>query len=420
MLLLVSITLLSVGINVDDINPKKLPDLPKWKLANTSSINFTFSQHEAPVRLPNGEFQAVYYSQKFDLRPGGVVFTNPESTVIEMPKGDNYISSVSAEFVYADTRDPVPLDEVYLHHWIFLNSNHPNDGVCGGYLKYIFGVGAETRSTPYDFPHFQGNVYGWISKPEDIWTANIHAMRTENMDPKWGLQKCIECHGPNEWCSNEGGFMCCPDKSHCPVVKKGDPSDNPKEYYMKYIVRYIPVEDEHARQGANFILDVSRNCHIEYNIKENPTNIDIRHVTVTLPFDVRFFQLWGHIHMAGYNMTLYHGGSRKDKPICSSYPIYGKTPGKVNDEKGYVVAMTKCMFIDTPYVVRKGEKLTLDTLYNVGPTDDRTFVSGFHDGVMGLFFMVGERCRTTACEYEEDIPFDREEQRARNSFTLHL
>lgn len=31
------------------------------------------------------------------------------------------------------------------------------------------------------------------------WTANIHLIRTDFVDPSWGLQHCIECHGPNQW-----------------------------------------------------------------------------------------------------------------------------------------------------------------------------------------------------------------------------
>jgi len=40
--------------------------------------------------------------------------------------------------------------------------------------------------------------------------------------------------------------------------------------------------------------------------------------------------------------------------------------------------------------------------YNVGEFDDRTWNTGYHDGVMGLWFMTGERCKTKGCENEDD------------------
>lgn len=72
---------------------------------------------------------------------------------------------------------------------------------------------------------------------------------------------------------------------------------------------------------------------------------------------------------------------------------YGTKEGVVGDEKGYVVSMSKCEYKDKPYIIKKGEKLTLQALYNVGLEDDRTWLKGpFHDGVMGLWFMTGKHC----------------------------
>ena len=44
-------------------------------------------------------------------------------------------------------------------------------------------------------------------------------------------------------------------------------------------------------------------------------------------------------------------------------------------------------------------------VYNVGETDDRTWLTGgYHDGVMGLYFMTGEKCKTAGCVAEDDTP----------------
>jgi hypothetical protein len=67
------------------------------------------------------------------------------------------------------------------------------------------------------------------------------------------------------------------------------------------VVQYAQADAPKVEQGANFILDVSHpSCNIEYNIPSNDKGIDRATVTATLPFDVRFFQMWGHIHLAGY------------------------------------------------------------------------------------------------------------------------
>ena len=107
-----------------------------WELAPTRPTAVRFAEHPGTPRvaLPDGTTKATYYSDPISLLPGEVVFTDPARTRIELPEGDNCLTGVSADIVDA-AHEPVPLDEVYMHHWIFLNKEHPNDGVCGGFLK---------------------------------------------------------------------------------------------------------------------------------------------------------------------------------------------------------------------------------------------------------------------------------------------
>eukprot|EP00037_Helgoeca_nana_P031915 m.411208 g.411208 ORF g.411208 m.411208 type:complete len:440 (-) comp28599_c0_seq1:2807-4126(-) len=402
------------GVTVDFFNTeghdrpgarRKLP----WEIVDTYPDDLVFKEHDDTPRVYNadGSTTVSYFSDLRKLHPGEVVFTDPDRTKIAMPEGDIAVTSVEADVVDEKKR-PVALSEVYLHHWILLDKQHPNDGVCGGYLKYIFGVGGETRNTPYDFPDYKGNHYGWFTNTaKESWTANIHVLRTVNIDPDLneGLKGCLECHGPNKWCHLEGGFPCCPDHSMCPTIKTGTPSDDPKQYYFHYKVTFFPQSQPDVKQVANYILDVSHPaCNIEYNIPTNADGIDEATITTTLPHDTRFFQMWGHIHMAGYNITLYHGDSTDSPPICTSLPGYGTVPNKPGDEKGYVVSMSKCHWDDKPYIIKKGEKITLQALYNVGDTDTRTWNTGHHDGVMGLWFMGGEKCATAGCVDESDGP----------------
>jgi hypothetical protein len=72
-----------------------------------------------------------------------------------------------------------------------------------------------------------------------------------------------------------------------------------------------------------------------------------------------------------YNITLYHGKTTDDPAICTSLPTYGTKAHTVGNEKGYVVAMTKCKFLKEAYVIKKGEPLTLQATYNVGEVGAR-------------------------------------------------
>jgi len=396
------------GISAADTN-RKLP----WEQVATHPDEITFAEHPSTPRVyhASGEVTTTYYSTEWKLLPGEVVCADPGKTVMPMPEGKVAITSIKADIVDVNKK-PVPLDEVYLHHWIMLDKAKPNSGVCGGFLRYIFGVGAETRNTAYDFPQFNGDIYGWLTEAErDRWTANIHVLRTVNIDPEQGgLKGCIECHGPNKWCKTKGGFECCPNKARCPTVTTGGPSDDAKSYFFRYEVTHIPQDAEKVKQGANFILDVSHpSCAIEYNIPANDKGYNVATVTATLPFDARIFQMWGHIHIAGYNITLYHGKDATAPKICTSNPTYGTKESVPGNELGYITAMSKCKYLKEPYIIKKGEKITLEATYNVGEEDDRTWNTGYHDGVMGLWFMTGAKCESAGCTDEGPLPEEGEQ-----------
>ena len=117
--------------------------------------------------------------------------------MLPFPEGEVFIKSFKAEVVDSNNNS-VPLDEVYNHHWLVFENNHPNKGVCGGYLSYRFGVGAESRGTPTIFPDNFGLVSGG-----NHWGANIHLLRTVGLSGGVaGVKDCIECAwAPNKGCS---------------------------------------------------------------------------------------------------------------------------------------------------------------------------------------------------------------------------
>lgn len=125
-------------------------------------------------------------------------------------------------------------------------------------------------------------------------------------------------------------------------------------------MNYTSQSAPDVKPGANFILDTSHPaCNIEYNIDANPkTGVDRASVTFTMPDDAKFYQMWGHVHIAGYNISLYRGGSDRGKPLCTSHPVYGTDKAnKPGNEYGYVVEMSRCDLRANPVVIRKGEEV---------------------------------------------------------------
>ena len=69
----------------------------------------------------------MYQSPPLLLAPGGVIFTDPHETRLEMPtEGDYAILSFKGEVVDAIGKS-VPLDTVYDHHWIAQHFVHENE-----------------------------------------------------------------------------------------------------------------------------------------------------------------------------------------------------------------------------------------------------------------------------------------------------
>merc|ERR1712241_1382031 len=194
----------------------------------------------------------------------------------------------------------VSLEEVYLHHWLGFNNKRQNQGVCGGYLSYTFGVGAETRGTPVKFP--QG--FGWVADPDMEWTANIHILRTQALTVETNysqaIKECIECwYAPGKGCREDqsGQFDCCQDGSACPT----DGSiTGKKNYYFSYTVTYT-TELNAISPLYVYLLDAS-NCQIEHNIQADDVNpVKITSYSWTSPVSGNIAFAVGHVHNAGIN-----------------------------------------------------------------------------------------------------------------------
>ena len=165
--------------------------LSEIKFSTVPNTNVSIFDVENNVRIQ----QQTYRSPPMRLGEGEVVFTDPKRTPLTMPKGNIAITSFHAEVVDEEGRS-VPLSEVYNHHWLVFNGKG-NAGVCGGYLSYVFGVGAESRGTTTTYPH----PYALVLKGDEKWGANIHLLRTVNIK---NIKNCIECgYTPEKPCPPE-------------------------------------------------------------------------------------------------------------------------------------------------------------------------------------------------------------------------
>lgn len=290
--------------------------------------------------------KATYRSPAMRMTPGQVIFTDPNNTPLRMPGGSVAITSFNAQIVDAQG-SPVPLSEVYLHHWLIFDG-FGNAGVCGGYLGYKFGVGAESRNTDTTFP----DGYAMITSGKERWGANIHVLRTDGVPD---VKSCIECH-----CEGGGGnFGCCPDGSFCDTTKGIDHA--PREYFLEYTIEYSTDTSAYTAIDIT-VLDVSQ-CQIEYNVPQcsaPPCVSSLAYQTV-VPADIDVVFMIGHLHIGGINLTV-----TADLPdgttamLCNSEPRYG-TGSEAGNEKGYVVEMDGCSW---------GGKSASDNDHDVDGGDD--------------------------------------------------
>ncbi|KAK1360046.1 hypothetical protein POM88_044520 [Heracleum sosnowskyi] len=249
----------------------------------------------------------VFLSPKIILERGSVA--NKIFHDIDFPRGHVALKDFHAEVV-DEAGNSVPLQEIYLHHWIVVRyyqrqgvdvSQHDSDagfrqpsvivmanaGVCHDGLLQYFGLGSETRKTATQIP-YPYDEYG----------------RALNPDYK-------------------GGLYCCYNGTRC-RVKEGFDSAR-RSIYMKYTVKWIDWDNSITPLNI-YILDVTdtwkildeltglgtkHNCHIEYNVDRCATDlvdkdcIDSRQIRVSLPTGGDIIYGVAHQHTGGLGSTLY-------------------------------------------------------------------------------------------------------------------
>ena len=365
-----------------------------------TNINFqhAFTKHSVHPTLGYAVQKTTFRSQALPLNPGQVVFTNPADTPMPMPTGTYAILGFVGEVIDSQNKS-VPLSTVYDHHWIALDKFHDNvvctsSGDSRG-PQYVFGIGAESRNTPANFPDGQG--YHVYNADENQWGANIHLLHTvdlEGSSPAAAAKQCNECYyapgkGPQCTVANNGTFMCCGDACYSGICKcptKPGTKMIPTDYYLSYTVTYTYDVEVIAPIGIG--VYTTPNCRLYYGVERNDTNpYSVSRTSFTVEEDAEIVYAVGHLHTGGVNISMYVN----DEYVCTSYPTYGTDPSNTaGNEKGYLVKMSYCFSQNetTPSVkVQKGDTIDIEGIYYVGSNDERLVYSdGTHLNVMAYMY----------------------------------
>ena len=355
---------------------------------------------------------ATYQSQAFPMLPGQTIFTKPDETPLPMPP----ISDKPGEGAYAilsfvgsmvdDQKQQVPLSRVYTHHWIMVQHSHKNE-LCRNGLNYVFGIGAESRNSPVEFP--AGYGYTVSSAKDNQFGGNIHILRTEHLaEDAVGMvpvgqggaagaaKQCNECYyalGKGKECTLEqnGTFFCCGDNCYdgscrCPT-KAGTPMV-PVNFYLQYTVQYTRDVFKIAPVSVGVIT--TPDCKTYYTVlRDDIEKESLSATTFSVPADMEIFLAIGHQHTGAINVSL----SLNGKLFCTSYPTYGNGTAAGN-EANHLVSMSTCYRYDPsgpapPLAVKKGDRISVSGYYYVGSDDPRlgADLSGTHLNVMTYMYL---------------------------------
>lgn len=353
------------------------------------------------------------------------------------PKGHIGIKSLNADLVYANG-EPVPLSEIYLHHWLLLEFAVPkgkseqhmdhlfremrrhhhyvhDDGFVGAEEQHrhhhhhhhhhwmhagerpkfinFLGKGGETRHTETRLP---GRYVIESGAPpegfETVWTMNIHGLDTRGALNKEGCAEC-RCHLFNATTDEDGkplpegyigGLRCCGDGNQCAVEEGFNGGKN--TFHLRYEWEYIDW-NECLIPTVGLAIDITNHDgfaedEVEFTVEgcgdADPASeecLDTREATRIMPIGGEIVYTVSHLHAATLDAAVYGEDGRL---ICRTTPMYGQGE-EAGNEKNYVVGIKSCYGIPgTPGSARveKGEKLR----YVVTSTK----VGGPHTGLMGL------------------------------------
>ena len=373
----------------------------------------THSVHYDATGKPYEVTQRTYYSDAITLKAGHMIFTRPRDTPLKMPEGRYALTYFIGDIVYADTRDAVPLTQVYDHHWIARSTNHRNQ-LCHGGLEYVFGIGAESRNSPVVLP----DGFGYVVEAGTKWGANIHLLRTEGLagaDKHRAAKECNECYyapfkGAACTPARNGTFACCGERDPQGTMKCATAlfPPPPRAYRLRYTFNFTTAVA--ALTPVQIGTMSAPDCATFYAVERNES-APVHRASYELRVPARASVLFavGHLHVGGLNLSL----SLNGRHVCTSVPTYGTTPDAPGDELGYLVRMSPCIDANASGAalqLAKGDVLRIEGRYYRGRDDARVLYSdGTHLNVMSYLYTMYYRPADSLAA-DEDADFWRAPQ----------
>jgi len=319
----------------------------------------------------------TFTARGITLKSGQVIQTSTDWGPLPWPEGPVAIRHFSSDIVDVDGKS-VPLEELYVHHWLMYDgNNNQNGGFCMA-LSNIFGCGAEIRGvqivTQYPF--------AILCDGTERWTVNLHFIRTSNV-PEEDIQDCIECRCRDSRPPKfpQGGVECCLDQTMCWGMRNST-LDDPKQYFFQYTVGWEPIDDGHKASkvySTDITAHFNTDCIVEYNVPEvKPGEYNIKKTTYNIPSNFLVAYVETHQHVGGLDMTLEHYRNGENLGVmCYSAPVYSSTHGYIED-------VPPCHYPEA-YVLLQGDQLRITSRYT-----GRTLIGGnaWHSGVMSLAFLI--------------------------------
>jgi len=419
---------LAEGSVVDDF-VEKMMEITMRDTDNHHKVE-DWTEETETLNTEHGEvIKTTFLSPAFKLKTGSAHFTINGLYEVPLPKGDYSILNQVWELAVGADKKPVPLTEMYNHHWL-IGGAAPLD-LCED--DYFFGGGAEYRTMDYTFP--QGYGQARIAATGKC-GGNFHFINTEDLLLHWkgfnnpdgnhaaALKLCAECgYEParadglcNKW--GDGSFLCCFTESRCRV--NNPKNETKKEYRMKGTITYTR-NFAGLKTGQVNLFDIGGNSRsergqmldeiAEWNVDSNLNNVGVHsHCNDTVctmtesivvsngslfgygmcPGDM----LWSYIHVHGGTL----GGNVDVNGVrqCDILPKIGTDPNNaIGNEQGFLVGMGMC--VDYRATGKKlrlnlGDVVTATAYYDVNPRSTKylPLPGGKHGGIMALFFSVNE------------------------------
>lgn len=356
-----------------------------------------------------------------------------------MPEGHVAYRNFFAELVNED-REPVPLTEVYLHHWVAVKtfvkkgkkallSSKPKivtdpsvhvsmhyghehriqfqegadpkqetmHGTCSDSQSAVgWGVGSETRhldlSIPAPYGLETGNPASIPEGYEEAWYLNIHAIDTRGAVDAISCLEClcssynvtVDVRGQPLPEGYRGGLRCCYDETHC-AVKENEAMPT-RKLFLEYTVTWVDM-DETVIPVRQYFLDATDSrtslteaaeCKVEYEIFGCDRDSGIYNC-VDQQHAIAALPRGGEVIKG--TLHQHYGGMGgivydKDGVVLCKSDPIYGKGTEPGDEAGYVVGMTSCNPEPGSIYVDEWKLLHVDAYYSSEHA---------HTGVMSLF-----------------------------------